>query len=332
MKRATVIILIAILLIIVAGEIIFFPGHKKSADSGAGGPVSKISEKTEWLAPDTNLIPHTTEGDLIRLGRKLIANTSFYFGPAGTINHQANGMNCQNCHLDAGTRIFSNSFAAVASMYPLFRPRSGRIESIEFRINECMERSLNGRKIDSGSMEMKSMVAYLKWVGKEVLKGSRPRGAGAEELPFLDRQADTIRGKIVFRLKCQVCHGADGQGILASDKNSYSYPPLWGEHSYNTAAGLYRLSKLAGYIKYSMPFGTRYPAPQLTDEQIWDVAGFINSKPRPVKFFKYDWPVLNTKPVDYPFGPYTDSFSERQHKYGPFAPIKKAKGALSKKI
>ncbi len=330
MKRATIIILIAILLIILAGKIIFFPGHKKNADARSGGPISKISEKTEWLAPDTSLIPHTAEGDLIRLGRRLIANTSFYFGPAGTINHRANGMNCQNCHLDAGTRIFSNSFAAVASTYPLFRSRSGRIESIEFRINECLERSLNGRKIDSGSTEMKSMVAYLKWVGKEVLKESRPRGAGTEELAFLDRQADTLKGRLVFQLKCQVCHGPDGQGILAIDKNSYIYPPLWGEHSYNTAAGLYRLTKLAGYIKYSMPFGTRYPAPQLTDEQIWDVGGFINSMPRPVKFFKYDWPVLETKPVDYPFGPYTDSFSEQQHKYGPFGPIKKAKGALSK--
>jgi thiosulfate dehydrogenase len=331
MKPAPAIILIALLLITVAGTIIFFTGGKKNTHPSSVGPESKTTVKREWLAPDTSLIPLTTEGDLIRFGRKLIANTSFYFGPAGIINHQANGMNCQNCHLDAGTRIFSNSFAAVASLYPQFRPRSGRIESIEFRVNECLERSLNGKKIDSNGMEMKSMVAYLKWVGKEVQKGSKPRGANTEELPFLNRQADTLKGSLIFQFKCQLCHGPDGQGVLAADKKSYTYPPLWGKHSYNTAAGLYRLTKLAGFIKYSMPFGTKYPTPQLTDEQIWDVAGFINSKQRPVKFFKYDWPALAAKPVDYPYGPYTDSFSERQHKFGPFGPIKKAKESSQKK-
>ncbi|TRZ75539.1 MAG: cytochrome C, partial [Chitinophagaceae bacterium] len=32
-----------------------------------------------------------------------------------------------------------------------------------------------------------------------------------------------------------------------------------------------------------------------------------------------------TKPVDYPFGPYADTFSEQQHKFGPFEPIVLAK-------
>jgi thiosulfate dehydrogenase len=31
-----------------------------------------------------------------------------------------------------------------------------------------------------------------------------------------------------------------------------------------------------------------------------------------------DWPIISKKPIDYPFGPYADSFSELQHKYGPF--------------
>ncbi len=29
-----------------------------------------------------------------------------------------------------------------------------------------------------------------------------------------------------------------------------------------------------------------------------------------------DWKDLKTKPVDFPFGPYADGFSEKQHKYG----------------
>ena len=35
----------------------------------------------------------------------------------------------------------------------------------------------------------------------------------------------------------------------------------------------------------------------------------------------HDFPDLLDKPVDTPYGPYADGFSEEQHKYGPFAPI-----------
>jgi thiosulfate dehydrogenase len=34
-----------------------------------------------------------------------------------------------------------------------------------------------------------------------------------------------------------------------------------------------------------------------------------------------DWPDISKKPVDHPFGPYADAFTEKQHKYGPFKPI-----------
>ena len=74
-----------------------------------------------------------------------------------------------------------------------------------------------------------------------------------------------------------------------------------------------------------MPFGPEQLPPQLTDEEAWDVAAFIASQPRNEKRFLYDWPKIETKPIDYPFGPYTDHFTEQQHKYGPFASIKEAK-------
>jgi thiosulfate dehydrogenase len=44
--------------------------------------------------------------------------------------------------------------------------------------------------------------------------------------------------------------------------------------------------------------------------------------PRPAKDLSRDWPDISKKPFDHPFGPYTDSFSENQHKYGPYGPIK----------
>ncbi|MES1216731.1 MAG: c-type cytochrome [Bacteroidota bacterium] len=279
----------------------------------------------EWQAPDINLLPNTAEGNLIRYGRELIINTSVYLGPKGLVAPITNGMNCQNCHVEAGTRAFGNSFAAVSSTYPKYRDRSGRVESIEFRIKECMERSLNGSSVDSLSKEMKAMVAYFKWLGKDVKKGEKPAGSGIIEIPFINRAADPGKGKIVFESKCQRCHGNNGTGIMFPDSTGYIYPPLWGDHSFNVSAGLYRISRLAAFIKYNMPFTAVQIPPQLTDDEAWDVAAYIASQPRTEKRFTYDWPKIETKPVDFPFGPYADHFSEQQHKYGPLLPIKEAK-------
>jgi thiosulfate dehydrogenase len=285
-----------------------------------------------WTAPDMVGINSEAEIELLLYGRDLLANTSKYFGPSGIVSPITNGLNCQNCHLDAGTRPFGNNYGGVAARYPMFRPRSGAIESIEFRINDCLQRSLNGEPIDNNSKEMRAMVAYMKWIGKDVPKGTKPKGAGLPDLPYLDRAADPAKGKLVYIAKCQTCHGSDGLGQFNADSTGYFYPPLWGNQSYNTGAGLYRLSRFASYVKFNMPFGiANYEKPHLTDEEAWDVAAFVNSQPRPVKPYKEDWPDLTKKAIDHPFGPYADHFSEKQHKYGPFGPIKKLREELSKR-
>ena len=305
-----------IFLIVILSKFLFPSAHHEIPPSDNSG---------EWHAPDINLVPETTEGDMIRYGRDLMVNTSKYFGPKGIAAPITNGMNCQNCHVEAGTRAFGNSFAAVASTYPKYRDRSGRLESIEFRINDCMERSLNGKSIDSLSKEMRAMMAYFKWLGKDVKKGEKPFGSGIVEIPFINRAADPQKGKIIFQTQCQRCHGINGEGVIDVDSVGYKYPPLWGDDSYNIGAGLYRISRLAAFIKYTMPFDLVQSSPQLTDEEAWDVAAFISSQPRPEKKFPEDWPKIETKPPDYPYGPYADGFSEQQHKYGPFIPIKEVK-------
>jgi thiosulfate dehydrogenase len=312
------------------GLVIFYLIIKDSLFNTEKNPAeSDQTEKKEWIAPDINLVPNTPEGDLIRYGRELIVNTSKYFGPKGIVAPITNGMNCQNCHVEAGLRAYGNSFAAVSSTYPKYRERSGKIENIEYRINECMERSLNGESIDENSREMKAMLAYFHWLGKDVPKGRKPEGAGIIEIPFIQRAADPGKGKIIFENKCQRCHGPDGEGVIWPDSSGYIYPPLWGPHSYNVSAGLYRISRLAAFIKYNMPFAPAFIPPQLTDEEAWDLAAFISSQTRPEKKFPADWPKIEAKPVDYPFGPYTDAFPESQHKYGPFLPIKQAKEKLT---
>src|SRR4030095_1364709 len=101
-------------------------------------PTPETTSSEEWTAPDIASLPDDEQGRLIRYGRELIANTSSYFGPKGSIAPISNGMNCQNCHINAGEKAFAGCFSAVASTYPRYRERSGRIESIEFRVDECM--------------------------------------------------------------------------------------------------------------------------------------------------------------------------------------------------
>jgi thiosulfate dehydrogenase len=296
------------------------PGKKEKLTTENNADSTAI-----WIAPDLQSLTAGPETDLIIYGRKLIENTSYYLGPRGTVGAMSNGLNCQNCHLDAGTRLNSNCLAGVATSYPKFRNRSGKLENIEFRINECMERSLNGVILDSNSREMKAMKAYMLWLGKDYKPKKEYNIAGTGPLPFIKRAADTTAGKLVFQSRCTSCHGLDGLGLYMEDSTAYKYPPLWGPHSYNVSAGMYTLTKLAGFIKYNMPYSATPLAPQLTDEECWDVAAFINSRQRPDKQFAYDWPDISKKPVDFPFGPYADSFSVQQHKYGPFEEIARAK-------
>jgi len=323
MSRLSVGIIIAITFI--AAAIFVYRDFAHSNDAPVPG-VDSIP--TLWPGRDIVSVPRTAQGDLIRYGYELIAHTAKYIGPGGSVAHLTNGMNCQNCHLDAGSRPWGNNYGAVASTYPKFRDRSGMVESIIKRVDDCCIRSLNGTPPDSGSREMQAMVAYIKWLGALVPKGEKPWGSGIRELPVPIRAADPEKGRLVYQSQCVSCHGADGQGIKDADGVMYQYPPLWGPHSYNNGAGLYRLSRFAGYVKYNMPYRPNYDGQaQLTDADAWDVAAFVNSQPRPAADISKDWPDISQKPFDHPFGPYADSFSEQQHKYGPFGPVKAKKGS-----
>jgi len=274
-----------------------------------------------WHPPDTSSIPSGEHGALVRYGRELIEHTARYLGPNGKVMSVSNGMNCQNCHLQAGTRPFAANYSAVASTYPKFRHRSGTVEGFEKRVNDCLERSLNGKALPVKSREMKAIVAYLQWLGKDVPPGTTPKGTGLITLSFMKRAADPVKGKLHYSRNCSRCHGENGEGQKTERGIEWQYPPLWGAHSYNTGAGLYRISKLAAFIKANMPFGVSYEKPQLSDEEAWDIAAYVNTMPRPHKNFPQDWPDITYKPMDYPFGPYADSFPETTHKYGPYEQI-----------
>ena len=316
-------LIVMVITIVITSELI---NAFKSSNNQSFNTAVKDST---WIPPSlyADNVLQGEERELVIYGEDIIANTSRYFGPHGSVKQMSNGMNCQNCHLNAGKKNWGNNYSAVYSTYPKFRERSGAIETIYKRVSDCFERSLNGSAPDSSSKEYKAIYAYIKWVGQDVKKNQKPVGSGIEKLPFLERAANPMKGNKVYIAQCQSCHGTNGEGQVSLNKISYEYPPLWGDHSYNTGAGLFRISNFAGYIKSNMPFKiATHNSPTLTNEEAWDVAAFVNSQPRPKKDLSNDWPDISKKPFDHPFGPYKDSFSETEHKFGPFKPILAKKG------
>lgn len=88
---------------------------------------------------------------------------------------------------------------------------------------------------------------------------------------------------------------------MGRDKNtgerSISLPAIVGNDSYNNGAGMTRVITAAQFIKGNMPYGTTFDKPILTDDEAYDVAGYINQKIRPAKPNReVDFPDLTKSP------------------------------------
>ena len=180
-----------------------------------------------------------------------------------------NSLRCVSCHFAAGTARNAMPWVGVYSRFPQFRPRSGRVDLLEDRINDCFERSLNGRALRTDSREMRDIVAYMAFLSIGVPAGSTISGQSVPKLEKL--VSDSARGAVVFATECGRCHGAAGQGSALA-------PPLWGPKSYNNGAGMSRIGMLASFAHQLMPLDK--PG-SLTPQQYYDVAAYVNSRPRP---------------------------------------------------
>lgn len=263
--------------------------------------------------PNTNALPGKAD-----YGYQLIRNTSDLYGPGGRISVLSNGMNCGHCHLDAGKNLQGIPLTRVYVQYPRYRERSGTTESLYKRVKDCFERSLQSTAPDSSSREFLAIVAYLKWLSEH----TPPDTVSRIPVAFMKRAADSTTGRRLFTIHCSRCHGQNGEGLRKADHSSFRYPPLWGLNSYSTGAGMYQVTKLARFIKFNMPNDKPPGRIVLTDEEAYDLAAYINSQERQTFDISHDWPVISTKPVDYPFGPYADSISAARHKYGPWLNLK----------
>lgn len=299
--------------------------------TGACAKVEPESAPREavWPQPDPSLLADGPHKDEVLYGEALIRRTFEFAGPSAAnanLRYAGNNLACGSCHLDGGRRRYGLSFIGVADAYPRNMARENAVQSLAQRINGCFERSMNGRALLEDSREMAAIIAYIEFLSEATPADMEGRGAPAVSL--LDRPADPGRGALVYSANCVACHGADGQGVRNADGRGYVYPPLWGPDSFNTGAGMHRIITAANFIRANMPYGVTHDAPQLTEEQAFDVAAFINVQDRPERpHLDRDYPDRARKPVDAPFPPYDDTFSQRQHTFGPWPPITAAREA-----
>jgi thiosulfate dehydrogenase len=289
------------------------------------GTNNTTIDNESLFMPDTLKIPDGKYGDMVKYGRELMLNTAYYIGPEGMNGHYTgNKMNCTNCHQQAGTKPFALNLVRSHEMYPQYRAREGRVLSLAERVNNCVMRPHNGKPLPFDGKEMVALLSYLRWINSEVPDSINFKGDGFVHIDLSSRAASPEKGQKIYQARCQRCHGAQGEGVMAMNEVTYTYPPLWGANAYQPGSSMHRILVHARWIKANMPYDSaKWDKPVLTDEEALDVAAFINDdriheRPNPKTL---DYPFPKDKAIDYGKGPYADTFSEAQHKFGPYQPI-----------
>lgn len=279
-------------------------------------------------AYDVSQLPDDHYGRLVRYGKDLTDRTFAHIGPEvknRNMRFAGNNLACASCHEASATKPFAMPWVGAHATFPQYRAREDDISTVEERINGCMERSMAGKPLALDSREMKAFVTYIHFLSRNIPIGAKVEGQGLAPFKAPDRRANPEAGGAVYQAKCVSCHGAEGAGLRAGPAGSasgYTFPPLWGKDSFSNGAGMGRLLFASGFIKNNMPLGVTHTQPQLSDDEAYDVAAFVLSKPRPVRtHLERDFPARWNKPVDAAFPPYVDGAPADQHKYGPFKPL-----------
>lgn len=208
--------------------------------------------------------------------------------------HVGNNLRCTSCHLNDGRQPDGIPWIGVTARYPQYRSRDDAVSTIEDRVNDCFQRSMNGSAIPTDSRDMRDMVAYMASLSADSPADGKVAGQGLPAMQPLP--PDTTRGAQLFASTCVACHGDHGQGTVVA-------PALWGAQSYNIGAGMARVRTAASFIRHNMPYGNA----TLTDQQAFDVAAYIDSRPRPdFPGKEKDWP-RGDAPPDLPYATFGGS-------------------------
>lgn len=256
--------------------------------ASAQAPVTNPSA-AQFRPPEHSSMPVGKMGEAIQYGQKLLSQTQI-FAKAYVPD---SALNCTSCHLDGGRTPYAAPWVGIWGVFPEYRTRNAEVNSLQDRINDCFERSMNGKPLPVNSKEMRGILAYMQWLSYGVPTGVSVPGRGFAKISA-PQPPDANRGKVVYAEKCTVCHGANGEGMYGPTGDTL-FPPLWGPRSFNIGAGMARLNTAAAFVKHNMPLGQ---GGSLTDQEAYDVALYFTTQPRPDFASKNnDWP-NGDKPKD----------------------------------
>jgi thiosulfate dehydrogenase len=187
-----------------------------------------------FSVPAESTIPAGPLGEAIKLGQKVVTDTQ-----SQAKAYVGNGLNCSSCHLNGGTVAGAAPFVGLWGVFPEYRSRSASVNALQARINDCFERSMNGKALPEESPEMIGVLSYVWWLSQGVPTGMDSAGRGFKKI-LAPATPDKARGKSIYAQKCASCHAADGAGLNKPD-GSYMFPALWGPKAFNIGAGMARL-------------------------------------------------------------------------------------------
>ena len=235
-------------------------------------PYSPAPQSPDAFTPPPEAaIPAGPYGDMVRLGESIFEDT-----PKHAVQYAGNTLSCRNCHLDRGRAAQSSPMWAAYVHYPEYRKKDGLVNTLQMRIQGCFRYSQNGIAPPADSRELTALVTYFHWLASGLPVGITPKAAGYGRLPAPKDPPSPERGARVYASTCAMCHGDDGRGRTAGGKTVF--PPLWGPQSFNWGAGMHQVELAAAFIKSNMPYGA---GATLSDQDAWDVAAYVNSRPRP---------------------------------------------------
>lgn len=316
------------LFIVVFIHAALFPATGAIAQQSAISPATEKISLLERPVPALESLPDDAYGKLVRYGHELATRTYAYIGPEvknPQMRYAGNNLSCTSCHQADAAKPYAMPWTGAFANHPRYLGRPGRVGTLEDRVNGCMERSMNGKAIPLDSEEMRAFVTYMHFLSRGIPVGADLIGASTKGSKPPNRRADPTAGERVFKTHCVACHGEDGAGKrngIKGDAQGYLFPPLWGDDSFSNGAGMNRLLVVMRFAKHNMPQGVSHTSTVLTDDEAYDVAAYVVSKPRKeLSGMERDFPDRWSKPVDAAYPPYMEGFTADQHKYGPFGPL-----------
>jgi thiosulfate dehydrogenase len=218
-------------------------------------------------------------GAMVRLGEDIMMHTGT--NPL-TKDLVGNKLNCTDCHLDGGKTDVLGTFLGTSTAFPAWSVREKSVQTLQDRIDNCFMRSMNGKRPIIDSKASVAMAAYVTWLSEGLpvklnpVKPVTPLFSATwpdrSLVPLVKAasHASYEHGRELYAAKCAGCHGAQGEGVG-------SFPPLWGNGSYNAGAGMTNLVQMSSWIMPNMPPS----GPKLTRQEAVDISVYVDAQPRP---------------------------------------------------